>query len=288
MPRKQNDTSRFVGQKFGRLSILELIGKKKYKDIVKCECECGVIKDYYLCNILKGKAKSCGCLKNEQNHEKRPPKENIIGKVFNRLTVIRYAGYKRGQHSWECLCECGKITTITSCDLKSGHTKSCGCLHTEELIKRCTTHNQSKKGAVSAEYTTWLNMKARCYYESHEYFYNYGGRGIKVCGRWLEGFDNFYADMGKRPSELHTLERKDNDKDYTPDNCVWELMEVQNRNKRTNVFLEYNDERMIISDWTRKLGCGSNFIGYWLKKGKTMDFIINHFNSPLYHGKKAN
>lgn len=268
-----------IGNKFGRLTILEFVERRQYKDIVKCECECGKMGNFYLAHLLNGRTKSCGCLKNEQNHKKRPPKENIVGQSFNRLTVLKYFGYKRKQHSWECICECGNTAVVTYCDLKSGHTKSCGCLQIESVKRISTTHNKSD----SPEYNAWNNMKSRCYNIKNIYYYNYGGRGIVVCERWLgeNGFANFFADMGKRPTDKHSLDRFPNNTDgiYELSNCRWATIEQQNSNKRTNVFIEYDGERMTVTQWTNHLGCGKSFIDYWLSKGKSFEFIVNHYKN---------
>lgn len=110
-------------------------------------------------------------------------------------------------------------------------------------------------------------MKTRCYRKTWPGFKHYGGRGIKVCDRWLESFENFLADMGRRPSSDHSLDREDNEKDYCLANCRWATKIEQQNNKRTNVFLELDGERMTLSDWGRHLGMAANTIRMRLVNG---------------------
>lgn len=148
---------------------------------------------------------------------------NLEGKKFGRLTVKKQNGRdKYGAILWECECDCGNIKTVRGIDLRNGGTKSCGCLNRDIH----TTH-----GMVNAlEYRCWAGMLTRCNNSKVKEYKNYGGRGICVCKEWYK-FENFFKDMGKRPGG-YTIERKDNDGDYTPDNCSWETMVTQARNKR--------------------------------------------------------
>lgn len=106
----------------------------------------------------------------------------------------------------------------------------------------------------SPERRVWHNMIQRCLNAKTKSYKDYGGRGIRVCGRWLEAFSNFFADMGPRPSPQHTLERKDNDKDYEPGNCCWATRVEQSRNNRRNVRLEFNGQTKVLTDWAKENG----------------------------------
>jgi len=152
---------------------------------------------------------------------------------------------------WLCMCDCGVEKIISGYDIKNNHTKSCGCLKNEQLSKRRVTHGQARGRKQSPEYSTWHAMKRRCYGENTKSYKNYGGRGIKVCDRWLNSFENFYEDMGSKPSHELTLDRIDNNGNYELGNCRWGTEEQQRRNKRTNVWIEYDGMRMIQRDWAK-------------------------------------
>lgn len=150
--------------------------------------------------------------------------ENLANKKFGMWTVLNYAGNSK----WSCICECGKKSLVTKTHLKSGHSQSCGCLHKEKIKKLKTIHNEYG----SPEYITWQNMKKRCLDIKQKHYKDYGGRGIKVCDRWLESFENFLEDMGKRPSNKFSIERINNNGNYEPSNCKWATQEEQKLNKR--------------------------------------------------------
>ena len=152
----------------------------------------------------------------------------LLGKRFGRLTVIARAGRDKHGHSlWWCLCKCREYVIISGSNLNNKSTKSCGCLNRDVLRKRNLTHGKR----YTSEYNAWANIKARCFNSKNTRFKNYGGRGITVCKRW-DNFENFIADMGKKPSSKHTIERVDNNGNYEPGNCVWATYTINNRNKR--------------------------------------------------------
>lgn len=104
------------------------------------------------------------------------------------------------------------------------------------------------------EYNAWINIKARCYNINNPRYASYGGRGIKVCEKWKHSFDNFLTDMGERPSDKHSIDRIDNDGDYTPENCRWATMTRQQNNKKDNTYLTHNGMTLSLADWARKVG----------------------------------
>ena len=154
----------------------------------------------------------------------------LVGQQYGQLIVIAKAGKNKWNHPlYWCLCSCGEYIIIMGSDLarKQRSTKSCGCLKRKLAGKQRLIHGQSD----TKIYWVWANMRARCFYDKHIDFKNYGGRGITVCKRWFK-FENFIADMGKRPSNKHAIERISNDGNYEPKNCIWVLQAINNRNKR--------------------------------------------------------
>jgi hypothetical protein len=141
-----------------------------------------------------------------------------------KLQILDYLPIDKKYHKIvSCKCYCGKEFITRLARVQSGQTKSCGCIR--------IIHGDSKRGKETVEYNTWLNMKKRCYAKSHESYKYYGGRGIKVCKRWLESYQDFILDMGYKPSKKHSIDRINNDGNYTPSNCRWatQLQQVHNR-----------------------------------------------------------
>ena len=167
---------------------------------------------------------------------------NLTNQVFGRLTVIAYAGALRKATHWFCECECGNVVKIGARNLVRGITKSCGCMRQEMM----TTHGKAR----TCEYKIWQSMKARCKNPNAKAYPYYGGRGIKVCKRWLAGFDSFYEDMGERPSEKHSLERVENNGDYSPENCKWVLRIEQSNNQRNNILATVGGQTKTIAQWS--------------------------------------
>ena len=155
-------------------------------------------------------------------------KMKLEGMRFGRLLVISENGRDNDKRViWNCLCDCGKPVTVRSTHLKRGSIKSCGCLRVETSTKRTTTHGKSK----TPEYQVWCSMIKRCSNEKSTGYPDYGGRGITVCERW-DKFENFLEDMGLRPGPLHSIERKDVNGNYEPENCKWASPTEQSRNTR--------------------------------------------------------
>lgn len=159
---------------------------------------------------------------------------------FNMLTILE----KLPNRQVRCLCDCGK-ETITRLDrVKSGKTKSCGCYSIQVVRERMTKHGMH---AVPG-YSNWFLMHQRCNKEG----YGYKENNITVCDRWLD-VRNFIADMGPKPDKNYTIERIDNTKGYTPENCRWATYTEQSRNKKNNVWIEIDGRRMVLSDFAKEV-----------------------------------
>ena len=201
--------------------------------------------------------------------------ENEIGKKYGRLTIKEIIREKRKKAIAVCICECGKERRTQFTNLKIGKTKSCGCLSNENRHRTDNkgTHHLSNKQI----YHVYTAMKMRCYYKNSSSYINYGGRGITVCEEWLgkEGFLNFYnwsmkngykEEYSASGRNLYSIDRIDNNKGYSPDNCRWVLRKIQDYNKRTNFFTLEEIERI------EKLGfTGSTIKQRMLKYGYSLE-----------------
>lgn len=203
-------------------------------------------------------------------------KDEIQGKRFVRWRVLSFDKVTPSGHAWWiCECDCGTKKSVMGSRLKRGESRSCGCLKNEEFGNRTRTHGEAIHGKETPEYITWSAMISRCTNSKHKQWDRYGGRGILVCERWLADFSNFLSDMGRRPSNKHSIDRRDNDKGYRPDNCRWATKLEQALNTSTNAFVTVNGIRQTLIEWQRQTGLGEATIRARIRRGWTPEQAVS-------------
>ena len=189
---------------------------------------------------------------------------DLTGQKFGRLTVIARAEHKGKHLRWNCECECGNECVVASSHLRTGHTKSCGCYAKE--VRSITGKSRSIHGMDGTPtYNSWRGIIKRCTDPNNASYQSYGGRGIKVCDRWMK-FKNFLEDMGVKP-EGKSIDRKDTNGDYCPENCQWSTAKDQARNRNNNRLIEFNGEVKCITQWSDELGIPYAVLNYRLSRG---------------------
>lgn len=203
-------------------------------------------------------------------------RENLTGKRFERLVVLKQINdyiKPNGKHesNWLCQCECGNIVEVLGYSLKSGHTKSCGCLHEENLKTVAITHGDS----YSKLYGVYTSIIDRCYNPNNKRFKDYGGRGIIVCDEWKDSYLNFktWAIFSGYKEGL-SIDRENNDLGYNPSNCRWVTRIVQQNNMRRNHIVEYNGQSKTIAEWSRELNIKYDKLWKSIKKGLSIEDIL--------------
>lgn len=248
-----------LGKKFGRLTVISYDGNDKYQHrLWKCQCECGNYVTVSTARLNSGHTKSCGCISRAND---------LTGKQFGNLTVIKKIGKKNRSNIWLCRCKCGNEVECYQNNLERGTSTSCGCLRSYYAKQNRNCHGESR----TILYKKWSSIKSRCYNPNAKGYENYGGRGIKMCGEWLK-FWNFrewsYTNGYK---DGLTIERKDVDGDYCPENCEWITSLEQQSNKRVNTFIEYGGKKQTAAQWARELGIGKDTITYRVRVGWTAE-----------------
>lgn len=183
-----------------------------------------------------------------------------VGDVFGKLTTLVCLGYERGKHEiWACKCECGRFVLVQRhAFFGQNPRKSCRCA-TVDRNKRNAKHGMSG----TRVYKIWMAMVWRCTKPTYGDYPRYGGRGIKVCERWMD-FRNFFADMGE-PPEGYSINRIDNNGNYEPSNCEWSSTAVQNRNRRNSLVIHYKGKRYVAAELSRALGMSESTLYYWIR-----------------------
>lgn len=223
-----------TGQRFNHLTVVGFAGmlgqKRPYQSHWYCRCDCLEQKIVLAkgSHLKDGNIQSCGCLKKETR------RDDLTGKRFDHWTVLGFGEIRDGKNYWLCRCDCPDKTErmVFGPSLMRGVSHSCGChrkivsaekmRRLQERMKLEGWHPRTTHGmAYSAENRSWRKMKERCLNPKTQFYANYGGRGITICERWLNSFENFIADVGPRPSAKHSLDRIDVNGNYEPGNVRW-------------------------------------------------------------------
>ena len=185
---------------------------------------------------------------------------DLTGKKFGQLLVLQESGRKNRQVLWKCVCDCGKTVLVRGSDLRNGQ-KSCGCIAARGRKK---THGKSD----TRMYRIWRGIKERCCNTSSKYYSKYGGIGITVCEQWKDSFENFYSwSIANGYSDELTIDRIDNSKGYSPDNCRWATYQQQTDNRRcTQVITAYGKSQTLMQ-WANETGINYTTLWWRIKKG---------------------
>ncbi len=192
------------------------------------------------------------------------------GSFIGKIQVIKEVPTVDTERYFEFKCHCGDIFTARLHNLRTGNTNSCGCVKKKMLIDRNTTHGMTN----TPEFNVWQNMCMRCHNVKATHYKYYGERGIKVCKRWRNSFENFFADMGKRPSPKHSIERVDVNGDYSPKNCIWIENYRQYLNRTDSRFFTFNGETKTISQWATFAKMNYDMVWYRLNNGWSVQDAI--------------
>lgn len=267
-----------TGQKFGRLTVVCRVENKGGRTNWHCKCDCGNEKDVLGISLTKGLTRSCGCFHREVTSKNKLI--DLTGQKFGRLTVLERSSNQSGKDTvWLCKCECGNYAEVTAGHLKDGHTKSCGCLAKEKGLERIKFAPKSVKHGMTNTrlYRIYKKMYRRCYCPKTKWYENYGGRGITICPEWLgeHGFEKFAKwALSNGYADNLTIDRKDNNKGYSPDNCRWATAKEQANNTRSTIFLTYNGETKPASEWSEITGIPQDTLTYRKRHGWTDEECI--------------
>lgn len=266
------------GLRFGRLTVLEKAESQKtpndtVKTMWKCKCDCGNIVYRSQQNLRNGKNPSCGCVKSKQVSERRLI--DLTGKRFGRLVVIR----RLDKNYWLCKCDCGNQKEILGSNLRTGHSTSCGCYQKEVRAKNQYSHGYRH----SRIYGVYGKIKGRCCNPNNPSYERYGGRGITMCDEWMnnpKAFCEWAYEHGYKEDAKYgecTIDRIDNNKGYSPDNCRIANEKVQANNRRSNLLIEHNGETKTLAEWRDFFGMTQSKAHYHLvEKGRSIQYLIDN------------
>ena len=274
-----------AGQTFGMLKVLERVGSdNEGKALWRCECLACGNKNYITTGKQirrKSKRKTCGCMQGKE--------KNISGMKFGKLTAIKKVGSQQDHHSiWKCICDCGKYKDVPIQYLLDGTTKSCGC---NSVLRGKDSPKAKHLMTKTRLYHVYSGMKKRCYNSNDTYYKYYGGKGIKVCQEWLDDYMNFYnwaIQNGYDENAEYmqcTIDRKNYNGDYCPENCRWVTNSVQAINKSNTLKYEINGITKSLNEWCVEYGIKYSVVYNRLRTGVNIEdaltFPIQH--SPTKH-----
>lgn len=263
--RKHKRMINVVGEIYGRLTVT--------KEVESHRTPCGSIKRRFLCNCVcgkevivqmgelrSGKSRSCGCLKNDLLVERST--RDLTGRKLGRWRVVKvhdyvvYASTGQRHKRYVCQCDCGAVKIVRASNLASGISLSCGCWKVERTKETRTTHGHSNRvdSGRTRTYGIWLGIKTRCLNPNHHSYKNYGARGIEICARWSESYENFLEDMGEAPVGMSIDRYPDNNGNYEPGNCRWATDKQQANNTRRNVFIYDHGKRITLRSLADETG----------------------------------
>ena len=269
------NTKDLTGHTFHRLTVIGLAGyfphspksnKKEANWFAECSCDKTIVVPGH--SLKSGNTKSCGC------HKKEVLTPDMTGQRFGRLVALREvdnSAYKSNASMWECRCDCGNVIVTQGSALRSGHTKSCGCLYIELASERATKHGMSHDRL----YQTWADMKQRCSNPRCASYSNYGGRGVSYAEDWnnFETFREYALSVGY--DDTLTIERIDVNGNYEPGNVKFIPLKEQIRNKRNSIHLTYQGETKTLGEWAAQFGVNRGAAWYRYKDNCTFEEIFD-------------
>lgn len=261
-----------LGFKSDRISVTKRVdGKDNKNSYWECKCKCGNVFVASGHALKNGRILSCGCLNKEMSGKRNFV--DITGERFGKLVARENIGSNhKGKALWKCDCDCGAECIVEGTQLRSGKTKSCGCLVRDTMRRIATVHGMSK----SRIYVIYRCMIQRCYDVNYTGYIKYGARGITVCEQWRSSFESFYDwAINNGYDDTLTIDRIDNDKGYSPDNCRWATNRVQANNRRSNIIITANGETHTLKEWSDISGIGYSCLSYrWHSGWDIRDMFI--------------
>lgn len=256
-----------IGQKFGKLTVIDVIDKQNGHLYCLCQCECGNHKTVRDDHLKSGNTISCGCARKDRVYNRI---KDLTGQKFGKLTVLSYAFSDKHRVShYLCECECGNQKIISGQNLSKGLTKSCGCIKkSKKSNDKPQKRDRFKWASYDRIYRIWYGIKYRCYYKTSTSYKKYGAKGVTMCEEWKNDFQNFKQwALENNYAENLTIDRIDNSKGYQPDNCRFVDYQTQNNNRSCNHYITIDNVTHTITEWLRIYNLRRSSYDKRIKKG---------------------